>query len=165
MVIIAPGHPENRVWWTFNVDGKASPKGSKRAGRNRHTGKLMLIESAHDDVKAWQNAVIAAVWEQTQSKPEHTEVGETLVDIWFWLRRPKSVPKRRLYPITKPDRDKLERSTHDALVTARLVADDALITDGDIHKRYVHPGRPQPGATVFVARILGLDPETQHAII
>ena len=157
--------PEGRTWWNFEVRGKAAPKGSKRAGRNRHTGRLMLIESAHSDVKAWQTAVIAAVWEQTQGKSEHTEPGPVLVDITFWMPRPKSKASSRCFPTTKPDRDKLERSTHDALTTSNLINDDAQITDGTVRKRYVHPGHPEPGASIFVARILGMDALTQHAII
>lgn len=156
---------EGRTWWTFEIEGKAAPKGSKRAGRNRHTGRLMLIEAAHDDVKAWQTAVLAAVWEQTRGKSEHTETGPVLVDITFWMQRPKSKVLWRPFPTTKPDRDKLERSTHDALTTSNLIVDDSQITDGTVRKRYVHEGHPDPGATVFVARILGIDDATQDAII
>ena len=41
--------------------------------------------------------------------------GAIMADVCFYLTRPKSVPKKKEYPDTKPDLDNLEKSLFDAL--------------------------------------------------
>ena len=81
------------------------------------------------------------------------------VEIYFYLQRPVSHPKRRrTTPDKKPDLDKLIRSTCDALTSAGALKDDARIVRITAQKRYVHPPElrhsrdeiDRPGATVYI---------------
>ena len=58
----------------------------------------------------------------------------------FHLKRPPSVPKKRLQPSVKPDLDKCLRSLNDAL-TGVLWADDAQVTE--IRARKVYATGPE----------------------
>jgi crossover junction endodeoxyribonuclease RusA len=60
----------------------------------------------------------------------------------FFFSRPKSAPKSRVYPVVKPDYDKLARSTTDAL-TGILYADDCQVVSCEINKFYGEPERVQ----------------------
>jgi len=61
--------------------------------------------------------------------------GAVALNITFYMPRPKSCPKTRLYPEVRPDVDKLERCVLDAL-TGVLYADDGQVTDLQSRKRY-----------------------------
>jgi Holliday junction resolvase RusA-like endonuclease len=41
--------------------------------------------------------------------------GPIMVEAWFYMPRPKSVPKKKIFPDTKPDIDNLEKAVYDAL--------------------------------------------------
>lgn len=41
--------------------------------------------------------------------------GPIMAEVWFYMPRPKSVPKKKKYPDTKPDIDNLEKAVFDAL--------------------------------------------------
>jgi len=74
------------------------------------------------------------------------------LDLEFRLARPPSVdPRKRLYPATKPDVDKLARAVMDGL--AGLLYDhDAQVTDLAARKRYAAPGE-SPGVVVRATAI------------
>lgn len=59
----------------------------------------------------------------------------------FYLAKPKAV-KRRLFPMKKPDFDKLTRAVADAL-TGIVYDDDGQICESVIHKRYGAPERTE----------------------
>ncbi len=58
----------------------------------------------------------------------------------FVFARPKTCPKQRIYPVVKPDLDKLCRSTLDAL-TGILLFDDAQVAEISTSKIYGVPER------------------------
>lgn len=144
----------------FYAAGIPAPQGSKR-----HVGGGRMIESSKK-VAPWRedvrNSAELAAAEQGWEAPE----GPVAVDVTFWLPRPKSHPKtRRTWPTTKPDVDKLLRSTCDALTSAGVIADDARIVDLDAHKRYVHPAAlrhdhepAKPGAHITIINLEGETP-------
>jgi Holliday junction resolvase RusA-like endonuclease len=82
--------------------------------------------------------------------PFRSRVAAALV---FRLRRPASAPKRVTHPLRKPDVDNLAKAVLDALVDADVLADDALVTDLTVSKRFAVPPEPE-GVTV---RLLGWD--------
>lgn len=98
--------------------------------------------------KPWRDAVIAAadsakltaMWLQLNDQPVE-------VDMTFWLTRPETV--RRLLPFVKPDVDKLARNTLDGLTAAHVFADDAVVTDLIVRKRYADEHH-RPGARIRV---------------
>ena len=58
----------------------------------------------------------------------------------FFLEKPASVPKRRLYPTVKPDSSKLLRAVEDSL-TGTVWHDDAQVVSTQVEKRYGVPQR------------------------
>jgi crossover junction endodeoxyribonuclease RusA len=64
--------------------------------------------------------------------PKHVPVSLVLD---FTLLKPESCPRKRIYPVVKPDIDKLVRATLDAL-TGVLYADDAQVAEITTRKFY-----------------------------
>jgi len=153
----------NPTTLTIHAAGTPTPQGSKKAfaRTNKTTGKttVALVESSGDRLKTWRAQVETAARQAAQdtgwTPPQHG----VIVDILFYLPRPKSHYRtgrnahllRDAAPLahtTKPDRDKLERSTHDALTTSGVIPDDSHIIGGHIWKHYAD-GHP-PGATITI---------------
>lgn len=135
------------------VNGKPAPQGSKR-----HVGNGRMIEMSKA-LKPWreairgetQRAVTAAGWPRVDCAIS--------IDVVFYLARPKghygtgrnggvvkaSAPP---YPAAKGrnDPDKLARALLDGLTTGGAMADDGLVVDLGIRKRWAD-GHP-PGAVI-----------------
>jgi Holliday junction resolvase RusA-like endonuclease len=129
----------------ITVHGTPAPQGSKRA--IVRGGRAHLIESSHDRVKSWRQAVVDAAlgedWMQLRGPVE--------VDVTFRLKRPKGHYRTGrnahllrdgapAYPATMPDLDKLLRATMDALTAAGVWADDAQVVTVTAAKTYGQPG-------------------------
>ena len=131
----------------FFVFGLPAPQGSKR-----HVGNGIMVESCKA-LKPWRDSVI---WAAREAKLKANFAGwdecPVAVEIYFYLPRPKSTPKRVIYPIRKPDVDKLERAILDALTISGLIDDDARVVDLAAHKRFAGGMQHQdvPGAFVSV---------------
>jgi len=82
--------------------------------------------------------------------------GPVYIGITFTLPRPKSAPKRRIYPDGKPDLDKLCRSTWDALAQAGAIEDDSRVVRSSLKKLYVGhaDALPHPGAVIFISSMI-----------
>ena len=63
--------------------------------------------------------------------------GPLTMSVTFVLARPKSAPKRRMWPEVKPDLDKLVRALCDALTQCGAWGDDAQLIHLTATKRYV----------------------------
>ena len=135
----------------FTVLGIPAPQGSKTFKGMRGGHAIMA-----DDCKAlkpWRDSVI---WAAREAKLKANFAGwdecPVAVEIYFYLPRPKSTPKRVFYPIRKPDVDKLERAILDALTISGLIDDDARVVDLVAHKRFAGGMQHQdaPGAFVSV---------------
>lgn len=138
------------------VYGIPAPQGSKR-----HVGGGRMIESSKK-VGPWREAVKAAVLTATGRRPTTVD-GPVQVDVTFFLPRPKghygtgrnagrvrdSAPAE---PTTKPDLDKLLRSTMDALTDVGVLRDDAQVVRIKAAKGYSRP-EESPGATIRVWRL------------
>lgn len=129
---------------TFTVQGMApAPQGSKRP-----LGNGRMIESSKN-VKPWRMLVAEAAL-ATRAPLIKAPVRLSIV---FLFLRPKghygskglkaSAPA---YHHTRPDVDKLQRSTFDAL-TGTLIHDDSLIVGCAAEKRYC-VGDERPGAII-----------------
>lgn len=137
---------------SFDVVGLPAPQGSKR-----HVGRGILIESSKA-VGPWRDSVAYA------ARAAARDVDWVMLDaacqltVLFWLPRPVSLPKRRVWPDRRPDLDKLVRATCDALTTAGVISDDARIVMLHAYKLY---GSAWSGASVQVSYALdwpaGLD--------
>jgi Holliday junction resolvase RusA-like endonuclease len=114
---------------TFQVIGDPAPQGSKRAIVNRYTGRAAIVESSRK-VKPWRADVRE---EALRHFPDGPLEGPIDVHLTFRFARPAGhYGKRGLLPsapiekVTKPDVDKLARSTLDAL-TGVSFRDDAQV--------------------------------------
>jgi Holliday junction resolvase RusA-like endonuclease len=141
----------------ITVHGTPAPQGSKR-----HVGGGRMIESSAK-VKPWREAVKWAAIEAAKSTPGPVELWQIdtalVVEMCFYLQRPQShygtgrnactlKPSAPKYPITKPDTDKLIRSTLDALSDAGIWADDSRAVTVMADKRYADDR--VPGAEITV---------------
>lgn len=150
---------------TITVYGTPAPQGSKRAFAVRGkggvpTGRVAVIESSHDRVKSWRQAVIDELRDA-----HRTLDGPLLVEMTFFLSRPKghygsgrnagklrdSAPRR---PHGKPDLSKLLRATEDAITDAGLWADDAQVVQYGLLAKCYADYRP-PGALITIRPLQG----------
>jgi len=123
---------------SFDVRGiRPAPQGSKR-----HVGGGRMVEQS-PNLRPWREAVR----QEALKTGEPMALGAVFVDLVFRFARPKchfnskgelkpSAPK---HMITKPDVDKIERSTLDAL-TGVLFKDDAQVCRVVKMKVYCLPG-------------------------
>lgn len=79
--------------------------------------------------------------------------GAVSVDCMFFLARPKSAPVRVVWPIKRPDVDKLARGILDALVFGGVLADDSQVVTLRATKHFVGDQMPTAGVTVMVAAL------------
>lgn len=137
---------------TLHIVGVPQPKGSMSAiVRGGHT---VMLEGKSTGARAasltWRQAVETAARDWQHEHP-HELLDEPLrVDVTFWLPRPKSAPKRRVWPDRKPDVDKLARHVGDAL-TGIIWTDDARVCELCVRKRYAID--VPPGATIRIERL------------
>lgn len=100
----------------------------------------------------WEEYVASVVMETLRQTPT-TGDGEdftlpirdmrVLSTLRFNMPKPPSYPARVTMNTKKPDVDNLAKGVLDALVKARVLADDNMVTDQMIMKRYVEPGHPE----------------------
>jgi len=133
----------------IDVLGMPAPQGSKR-----HVGRGIMVESS-TKVGPWREAVVAAATNQGHANRMMT--GPVTVDVSFYFPRPKghyraSGALKDTAPFThstKPDIDKVLRSTLDALVQAGVIADDSHVQAVEARKLYATNDRA-PGALIYV---------------
>ena len=124
----------------IDVHGIPAPQGSKRVYNGR------LVESSKK-VKPWRQDVKQAILD---SYDGDTARGPVVVQAIFYLPRPKSHYRTGRHagelkdnaPIvcaTKPDLDKLQRSTGDAITESGIIIDDSQIVGWTVHKLYADP--------------------------
>lgn len=139
-------HPSERPpMLTIDITGTPAPQGSKRAFVVN--GHAVMTESS-TKVKPWRQDVVAAVLNTIANTPAFEPyAGPVRVDITFYLPRPRyhyrtGARAHELkdgaptYVDKKPDKDKLERATCDALTTSGVIRDDSQIAAGFVEKRY-----------------------------
>jgi Holliday junction resolvase RusA-like endonuclease len=143
----------------FFVPGDAKTSGSKRAFTNKKTGKL-IVAPDNPKQKDWQAAV---KWYAHKAANRMIPLKNACVlTCVFYRNRPKGhfrtvggstsyLVKRRFQnvkPGTKPDGLKLCRAVEDAM-SGVIYADDALICDHHVSKRYCNNGQ-RPGVLITV---------------
>lgn len=151
----------------ITVHGTPAPQGSKRAFAVRGrggipTGRVAVIESSHDRVRSWRQAVVDAALEGAWHAGGWQFTGPVSVRMDFTLARPRSHyrtgkhagllrPSAPLYPHRAPDLSKLARATEDALTDAGVWADDALVVSLAATKYYPDTGALRvPGARIEI---------------
>lgn len=135
---------------TFQVLGVPIPKGSMKAFM-RPGMKYPVVTHDNTKTKPWADGVKLAA-------QQHAPVGgpwDGAIELHasFYLPRPKSLPRRVVYPTKKPDLDKLLRNIKDAL-KGIVYSDDAQVIDTHTFKRYATSEAP-PQVFITVRRIYG----------
>lgn len=117
----------------YVVYGKPESQGSTRAFIPRGWTHPVITDS-NRRLKPWRQALMAAAVEQ---HARHGQLsGAIIVELWFYLPRPKSAPTTKCkHAITRPDLDKLARAVLDSL-SGTLLRDDAQVVTLLARKRY-----------------------------
>jgi len=112
-----------------------------------------VVTSDNPAARGWQDLVRG----QAQTLYEPPFAGPVVVAVEFRLSRPKSLPRRVVHCVRKPDIDKLARNVLDGL-TGVLFLDDAAVVDLRARKVYAAPDEG-PGATITVVDATPPDPD------
>lgn len=112
---------------SFTVYATPQPQGSAKAfviaGRARVTSDNRKLKPYRQEVAGAALAALSGLGIALPFAGKHVPVQ---VGMRFFLAKPPSIPKKRWAPVVKPDLDKLQRATTDAL-TGILYADDSQI--------------------------------------
>lgn len=136
----------------LRINGTPAQQGSKRGFVNRKTGRAIVVETNDANKRTWRQDVFAAAGEHRSAHPFDPPMpmsGPLRVGLTFLLRRPVSAPKKRVWPETQPDVDKLARGLLDALVEAGVLEDDKFVIELVATKKYAEASVP-PGAVVSI---------------
>lgn len=143
------------------VYGAPAPQGSKSPKRNKHTNRIHLVESSKY-VKPWRDDVVGASL-KARGRGWSPLTVPLAAEMIFTLTRPKTHfgtgrnaglvrPSAPLLPAGVPDLSKLARSTEDALTTAGVYRDDALVV---AYRRLVKHYHTDHGAVPDVMEVSG----------
>lgn len=132
---------------SLSVIGVPITQGSKSAypfRRQNGTLGVRVTEGKKSAALAdWRRAIADAA-RQVVKMPI---AGPIVLEATFYLPRPRSAPKRVIFPATKPDTGKMLRSDEDAL-SKIAYEDDARIVTLHVHKRFAID-RP-PGVDICI---------------
>ena len=125
---------------TFSVTvvGRPAPQGSKK-----YVGNNRFVE-ASKYLPAWRKAIVDACQAQTIT----TFTTAVVCVVFVFIDKPASVTLPYPTSIRTGDADKHARSIGDALTISGVVADDSLIVDFIVHKRWAQG--VEPGALITV---------------
>jgi len=131
----------------IEVHGIPAPQGSKR-----HVGGGRMVEQSRA-VGPWREAVRT----ETQRALDKQRLAgfearvPVMVEITFWLARPKSAPKSLTIPVKRPDVDKLARAVLDGLVAGGAFADDSQVFHLTARKLFADLSATRsPGCTITI---------------
>lgn len=140
----------------FLVHGVPAPQGSKR-----HMGNGVMVEMSRK-VKPWRADVRQAAEDVLEGNDYwDPTVRLVAVDLEFTLARPRSHfrtgahahelrPDAPRWVTTRPDLDKLQRSTLDALTSAGVFPDDCVVAQLSARKLYPIATGEHPGCRIRV---------------
>lgn len=140
---------------SFQVRGKPVPQGSVRAAVAG--GRAIVISKARGgSLEAWRADVKAAAVDAYAGPP----LAVVSLGLEFTFARPKAHFNSRgelrddapFRHTTRPDADKLARAVLDAL-TGTVLADDKVVAELYVSKRYVESAAEWPGVRVSVEEL------------
>jgi Holliday junction resolvase RusA-like endonuclease len=127
----------------FTVFGDPKPQGSMR-----HIGGGRMIHKP--EMLDWRFQITNAARKAMDDRLPLE--GALVVDLMFTVPRPKSLPRKVIWPIRRPDVDKLARAVLDGLVYGGLMGDDSQVVTLRASKHYASP-ESIPGVTVIVTAV------------
>jgi len=123
---------------SFFVAGEPAPKGSTRSF---YVGGKVITTNANRRTKDWQARIATEAQQAYSPFPCATGTGWVKTDkavrivARFLLQRPKSLPKKVVHNIKRPDLDKLIRAVLDG-ITGILIEDDSQVVNITATKQY-----------------------------
>lgn len=127
----------------FEVFGVPIPKGSTKAFM-RPGMKYPVVTADNTKSKPWASTITTMA--QQHAPPGGPWEGPVDLVVWFTLPRPKSLPKKVVHPVKKPDLDKLLRNLKDALKGV-IYCDDSQVVHAETRKSYAN-AMVSPGVRV-----------------
>ena len=111
---------------TFTVPGRPQPKGSTKGFPiKRANGKIgVVITSSNKELKPW--ALTASYLAKEAMEGDPPLDGPLNVEVECFFKRPKSVSRKVLHKVTRPDVDKVARAALDTL-TGVVFNDDSQV--------------------------------------
>lgn len=123
---------------TFTVYGTPRPQGSTR-GFIPKGWKRPVITTDNTKLKPWRQEISGAA--VALNVPRFNRKTPLAMTLDFYFAKPRSVPKRRVYPTVRPDTDKLIRAILDSLTGILYVDDAQVVRFNRIGKHYGYPER------------------------
>jgi crossover junction endodeoxyribonuclease RusA len=123
--------------------GTPRPQGSAKAFVR---GNRAYVTSANPKMKPYRHTLTQVATEVLEKKsctgPAFPRPFPVELSVVWYLAKPKSTPKKVIYPTKKPDTDKLLRAVLDAL-TGVVYEDDSQVIRAIAEKRYGSPERTE----------------------
>lgn len=114
----------------FEVRGTPVPQGSIRSlGKGRPS-----VHGNADKLLPWRSHVQIEAERAMGGRGPYE--GPVIVEMAFYVARPKSTPKRVAYPVKRPDVDHLARAINDALTAAGVWHDDSQVVSLHASKHF-----------------------------
>jgi len=120
----------------ITIMGEPVPKGSTKSFYIKNLNRVVTT-NANAKTGDWEAFIRMNVQNYLAEHPGLFFTKDEALEITatFYLSKPKSTPKKVLFPVTRPDLDKLERCVGDALNKV-LYADDSQIVKWAVEKKY-----------------------------
>ena len=133
----------------FTVMGVPVSQGSMKAFVIKGTNRAVVTHGKTKELMAWR---LQIAHQTGKARPEDWQMEDSAIwlEVVFVLPRPKSLPKRVIHDIKRPDLDKLLRALLDAM-TGVLYKDDSQVIDIHAVKQYSEPGK----ATGVIVKVRG----------
>ena len=131
--LVPPADPEppnlHAKEYFVRIIGRARPKARARFFATK-SGKVGSYTPG--DTAEWESEMRRQMLENA---PRTLFLGPIEIEVWFFLPRPLTLPKKVKWPTKKPDADNLKKSVMD-VARGIYYKDDAQIVDAHQHKRY-----------------------------
>jgi Holliday junction resolvase RusA-like endonuclease len=133
----------------FFIVGKPVPKGRPRSRITTPKGRASFVHVYTDKVTVgWEEHVSTCIQTQIRELGRRDITlpfaGRVLITLRVNLRRPKSTPKTVLWPTkSRSDVDNLAKAILDAAQNAGVIANDCLVTDLYVCKRFADEDHPE----------------------
>jgi len=132
---------------TFTAFGTPHPQGSSKAFVR---GGRAYVTSANPKMKPYRHTLtqvaLGAVEQSGNSLPLFPRPEAVNISVVWTLSKPKSTPKKVVYPTKKPDADKLLRAVLDSL-TGVAYEDDSQVVRVSAQKEYGSPEKTEVTVT------------------
>lgn len=138
---------KSKLRWSLFVPGEPLARAEKRTTFIK-SGRTIHGIGDKPEQKAYKVYVKDQI---ALSRPQRLLDGALALCLTIYRTKPKSAPKSRIWPITKPDLTNYQKLAEDCLKSL-VIVDDALVVQAYIEKRYADEENP-PGISFEVEEL------------